>query len=161
MNYSELSIAENKPFPNNTIPVRYYKKVISDELIDAEDVIRWLKTQNFYNFWINGIYDCHHFHSNTHELIVIIRGEASIQIGGPESSIVEVNKGDAIFLPAGTAHKLISSTNDFQVVGAYPERIDYDFQKGNYDYDEVKRRIEQVPAPNFELSAKSLEKSIA
>ncbi|XJS11629.1 cupin domain-containing protein [Aerococcaceae bacterium WGS1372] len=162
MNYIELSIAENKPFPNNSLPVRYYKNLFNEkEQFDAEDIIRWLKTQRFYNFWIDGVYSTHHFHSNTHELNIVVRGHAEIQVGGPNAPILSIQQGEGLFLPAGTSHKQISSSLDFQVVGAYLERVDYDFHKGDYDYETVKRRIEQVPAPDFILSAEGLKQGIA
>lgn len=54
---------------------------------------------------MNGIFSYHHYHRNNHELLAVLAGHAEVQFGGPDGPIVRVEDGDALILPAGTAHK--------------------------------------------------------
>ena len=69
-----------------------------------------------------------HFHSNTHELLVVFRWNAQLLFGGGENPArveVTVSKGDAILVPAGVGHKLLNQgTEDFEMVGSYPKGAD-------------------------------------
>lgn len=71
--------------------------------------------------WTGGVYDYHHYHSNTHEVLGVQSGSATLLIGGESGERLDVRTGDVIVLPAGTAHMNLESSPDFQVVGAYPE----------------------------------------
>ncbi|RVV96704.1 cupin domain-containing protein [Mesobaculum littorinae] len=70
--------------------------------------------------WDWTIYDIQHWHPESHEALGVSAGHARVQIGGPEGPVAEVAAGDVIVLPAGTGHCLLSSSDDFGVVGAYP-----------------------------------------
>ena len=50
-------------------------------------------------------------------------GEATVLIGGDAGERLDLHPGDVIVLPAGTAHKKLASSSDFEVVGAYPEGV--------------------------------------
>jgi len=50
----------------------------------------------------------------------IYSGSAEVLLGGKKGILAEVVKGDAVLIPAGVAHKKISSKGNFMVVGAYP-----------------------------------------
>lgn len=150
MVYLEIKLAENRPYPNNSMPVRYYKNVIEESRIEAEQVLKWFKSRRYNNGWINGVYTSHHFHSNAHEVLACVSGWSRIQLGGPNSTIVDFKQGDVVFLPAGTAHKLLEASEDFKVVGAYPSRLDYDLHNGDGNYDEIKQRIRNLPKPELD-----------
>ncbi|KAI0343745.1 hypothetical protein BDW22DRAFT_1205951 [Trametopsis cervina] len=73
--------------------------------------------------WRYTMYTTSHFHSTTHELLVVSAGNASMLFGGegnPGRVTEEVRRGDAILIPAGTAHRLLEGTDDFEMVGSYP-----------------------------------------
>lgn len=142
---------ENPPFPNSPLPVLFYSQVLDDfvEGEDAEEATKNLLMENGYtNAWTGGIHDYHHFHSNTHEVLVCLKGKATVQLGGPNGKEFSFSKGDALLLPAGVAHKAIDTTENFKIVGAYPDGIEFDMQEGDEaNYKEIQQRANDVPVP--------------
>lgn len=119
-------------FPNNEkLPAMVYKGAFLLHPDDDGSVIKHVfESHNWKNAWENGIYNYQHYHSNTHEVLGIVCGKADIQLGGPEGVCVELVRGDVVVIPAGVAHKCLEASKDFSVVGAYPDGIDYDLNKG-------------------------------
>ena len=74
--------------------------------------------------WRNGVFPFHHYHSNSHEVLGVYDGEVTVQFGG--ALTLTATPGDVIVLPAGTAHKKLSSRGSLGIVGAYPEGSDPD-----------------------------------
>lgn len=145
-------IAENEPFPNSYLPVLYYPEAVRDMLEKADpfhEVLDFFIKNGYSNGWKGGIFTYHHFHSNTHEVLACISGEATVQLGGPGAEMYTFKKGDVVLLPAGVSHKLIEATEDFQIVGAYPDGTEPDMQKGQPDnnYTTIKARARTVPVP--------------
>lgn len=83
--------------------------------------------------WRNGIYGWHHYHTTTHEVLGCYAGSARVQLGGPDGEIVDLEAGDVVIIPAGVAHRNLGSTGDFAVVGAYPDGVSPDLQRGPGD----------------------------
>jgi len=135
-------------FPNNSqYPLLIYKQVL--DYPNPEAVKRLLKENHWINSWANSIYDYHHYHSNTHETLVIIAGHCKVQMGGPKGAVYDVAQGDVIILPAGVAHKNVRSSSDFECIGSYPINDDYDMNYGTAEeHPQVDRNIEQVALPN-------------
>lgn len=106
-------------FPNSSLPVVIYKTVY--KAIDPKAVIADMKTKSWYNFWQNGVYSFHHYHSTAHEVLACYSGSAKVQFGGPDGKTVEFEKGDVVIIPAGVAHKKIASKDNFAVLGGYPK----------------------------------------
>ena len=146
-----LPLKENGFFPNNkTLPVLIYKQIfILDGLNPAGIIEDVLMKNNWGRSWRNGIYDYHHYHSTAHEALGVYSGWAEVQLGGPGTRPMRIEKGDLIVLPAGTAHKRLDSGDGFAVVGAYPDNQKYDMNYGKEDEFEISKvNIKKVPLPN-------------
>lgn len=128
--------SENGHFPNNGfLPFLLYKNVL---LFPAEkpEVMRALEANGWSNSWTGSIFDYHHYHSTAHELLVVLSGNAVVQIGGPLSDVFEVGVGDALLLPGGLAHKCETASGNFMVLAAYPNQQRYDIKKGKAEEKE-------------------------
>src|SRR5690606_28246148 len=116
--------------PNSKLPLLIYRGVLSDKE-DASKVIDVFEANNWTNSWDNGIYSYHHYHSTSHEVLGVYAGSALLHLGGESGERLRVKAGDVIIIPAGVGHKKLEASNDFAVVGAYPEGRDWDVLKGN------------------------------
>ena len=96
--------------------------------------------------WVDGVFDFHHFHSTSHEVLGVVRGAATLELGGPQGRAFDVEAGDVVVLPAGTGHRRATARDGFQVVGAYPAgQEDYDLLRAA---DQAARdRIAALPPP--------------
>ena len=115
--------------PNSQLPLILYKGVFFENN-DADAMIAHFRDFKWHNAWKNGVYDFHHYHSTTHEVLGVYQGNAMLQFGGEMGEKVQVEEGDVVIIPAGVGHKRISQSDDFAVVGAYPDGCDFDIMKG-------------------------------
>ena len=100
-------------------PLLVYTAVASDA---SPEYFENLFTRNRWPAaWRNGVFPFHHFHSNSHEVLGVYEGEATVLFGGDGGVALTAKPGDVIVLPAGTRHKKISSRGALGIVGAYPE----------------------------------------
>ena len=113
-----ILLNDDGQIPNNPVfPVIIYKGVFKGE---PGEIASAFSRHQWTGSWTGGVYDYHHYHSNTHEVLGVKAGQATVLIGGDEGERLEVSEGDVILLPAGTGHQKIESSPDFEVVGAYP-----------------------------------------
>ncbi|MCE4955920.1 cupin domain-containing protein [Macrococcoides caseolyticum] len=144
MKYKILHSPVSNNTPNHMIlPVIIYQDINAD--------FKTLFTQHhWHGIWTGSVFDYHHFHPDTHEVLGVLSGEATLMIGGDLGSKITVKKGDALLLSAGYGHRLIEARSDFKVVGAYPE--DQSFQTlTNYEsIDAINRVINAVKLPEFD-----------
>ncbi|MBA3536521.1 MAG: cupin domain-containing protein [Tatlockia sp.] len=142
-------IEASEHFPNNSrYPLLIYRQVFNFSKPSADLVQNFLNVNNWINSWVDSIYDYHHYHSNTHEALVIIAGTCKVQIGGPKGKIYEISKGDVIIFPAGVSHKNVGSSQDFKCVGSYPTDEDYDVNYGKAEeHPQVDINIKKVGLP--------------
>jgi uncharacterized protein YjlB len=132
--------------PNHPrFPVLIYRGV--GAAADGADAARALLAEHGWGgAWVNGVFPYHHFHSTSHEVLAVVAGWATLELGGPQGRGFEVTAGDVLVLPAGTGHRRASSDAAFAVVGAYPAgQEDYDILRA--DEPGARERIAAVPAP--------------
>jgi uncharacterized protein YjlB len=107
--------------PNNPLPFLVHKAAVDVKDDHPEKTIEKLFGTNGWGaMWRNGIFDYLHYHSTVHEVLGVARGSARVQFGGDRGRALDIAAGDVAILPAGTGHQLISASEDFCVVGAYP-----------------------------------------
>ncbi|GGD90160.1 cupin domain-containing protein [Paenibacillus nasutitermitis] len=133
--------------PNNrNLPVVLYPGALKGQADHTESLFN---RHSWRNSWTNGVFPYHHYHSNAHEVLGVIRGSVTLQLGGEQGKQVELHAGDVVVLPAGTGHKRLGSSGDFQIVGAYPGGMDYNVRTGEAgERPQVLQEIDQVPLPD-------------
>jgi uncharacterized protein YjlB len=141
-------------FPNSRLPVIIYKNALTfhhDSNTDghAASILEDLfKKNNWSNSWRNGIYDYHHYHSITHEVLGVYEGNTEVELGGARGIIFTAERGDVIIIPAGVVHRNVTPSSHFKCVGAYPGGSDYDIKKGDpEDRPEADKNIKKVALP--------------
>jgi uncharacterized protein YjlB len=130
--------------PNNpSLPVVVHRDV--DAATAGPDACRERFAANGWGgSWVDGVFDFHHFHSTSHEVLGVVAGSATLELGGPQGASFEVAAGDVLVLPAGTGHRRVSASGDFRVVGAYPAgQEDYDLLREADDA--ARERIAALP----------------
>ena len=53
-------------------------------------------------------------------MLICIRGEASVIIGGDSGPKVTISSGDLVLVPPGVAHKQLEEKDGFALLGSYP-----------------------------------------
>ncbi|RYE29478.1 MAG: cupin domain-containing protein [Sphingobacteriaceae bacterium] len=138
--------------PNSKYPLLIYKKAFTER---SSAGANWLEKHfaqnNWTNSWRNGVYPFHHYHSTSHEVLGVYSGSALLFLGGEKGAKVKVEAGDIIVIPAGVGHKNLGSSNDFGVVGAYPDGRSWDVMRGQPgDRPKADERIAALPVPDFD-----------
>lgn len=136
--------------PNSSLPLIVRRGAIPPSQDDPTKAFKATFAKNGWtNAWLDSIHDYHHYHPNTHEVLGIVSGSGQIRFGGEEGDLVSVTMGDVVVVPAGVAHALINASDDFAVVGAYPNGSDYDTVRDDPKaLASSQQRIAQVPLPD-------------
>jgi len=139
-------------FPNNNLPVLLYKKAIHLPLLFKGRFAKMLFTKHHWtNNWRNGIYTFDHYHSNTHEVMAVIKGATTLLLGGENGIHLKIEKGDVIIIPAGVAHCNLEKEKDVICIGGYPGGKDFDMNYGKPgERPAADERIAQVKIPRFD-----------
>ncbi|MDQ6755962.1 MAG: cupin [Bacteroidota bacterium] len=142
-------LKDDGTFPNSKLFVLIYKAAIVLPHQHAAKIVEDIfKKNNWTNSWRNGIYDYHHYHSITHEVLGVCEGNTKIELGGAKGITQLIEKGDVIIIPAGVAHKNLTPESNFKCVGAYPNGSSYDIKKGETeDRPEADKNIKKVHLP--------------
>lgn len=148
-NLRKLFFSDDGVIPNHPrLPVLVYTAALESDPGHAEELFN---RHNWRNSWVNGVFDYHHYHSNSHEVLGVISGEAELLIGGEHGELLTLRAGDVIVLPAGTGHKKISASSDFRIAGAYPDGVEYNTRTGKPgDRPDAVEEIQRVPVPDMD-----------
>lgn len=148
-NIDPLFFKDDGIFPNSQLPVLLYKGVMDIPLLFPATYVQHLfQKNNWSNSWDAGIFEYHHYHSNTHEVLGIYSGKTRLQLGGENGQIILIEKGDVIVIPAGVAHKNLGKEDEVGVVGAYPDGRNFDMNYGNPgERPGTDKNIRAVPLP--------------
>lgn len=141
-------LEENGWVPNNQrLPVLFYRGAMEAEGDAAARFEKLFASNGWAPDWRDTIFDYHHYHSTAHEALGIAKGSGRLEIGGPGGREIAVTAGDALVLPVGTGHRRIEASEDFLVIGAYPEGQDWDMCC-EAPSEEAGRRIREFPVPD-------------
>jgi uncharacterized protein YjlB len=126
INIEQILLQDDGVFPNSRYPALLYKGALDIPVLFPGTYVRNLFEQNDWsNSWDAGIFEYHHYHSITHEVLGIYKGHTIVQLGGEKGPKLSIEKGDVLVIPAGVAYK-----NSVGVIGAYPGGRDYDMNYG-------------------------------
>jgi uncharacterized protein YjlB len=144
-----LRFEPSEGIPNNqSLPVVVHRGI--EQIVDDPGACERLFAEHGWGgSWRNGIFSFHHFHSNAHEALGVVSGEADVTLGGPGGATLHVRAGDVLILPAGTGHRREDAAGGLLIVGAYPPgQEDYDLRRGDpAELDEARRNIAAVELP--------------
>jgi uncharacterized protein YjlB len=143
-------LEDNGTFPNNHLPALHYKQVFNlSWFLPGIFVRRVFKRNGWGNNWRAGIFTYSHYHSNTHEVLGVIKGEATLLLGGKGGREIHIRKGDVLVIPAGVAHQNLSAEIDLTCIGGYPGGRDYDMNYGEPGERPITdKNIASVPLPS-------------
>ncbi len=135
-------------FPNSSLAVLHYVGVLQLPPHNPGIAEVVFAHRGWTNSWRNGIYNYHHYHSTSHEVIGIYAGMCGVLLGGDSGVQLRLAVGDVLIIPAGVAHKCISGSEDFKCVGAYPDGRDFDINTGKQgERPGTDKRIAALPLP--------------
>ncbi len=142
-------IPSNGFFPNNPrFPLLIYKQTFVMTNQSTQAIQELLQRNHWGQSWVDSIYNFHHYHSTTHEVLVMIEGAGTVQFGGDEGKVYEVSQGDVVIIPAGVAHKSPNLSRDFKCIGAYPRDVDFDMNYGKAEeHPRVDEQIKRAGLP--------------
>jgi uncharacterized protein YjlB len=134
--------------PNSKLAVVVYRQVCS-----VEDKSLWFENTFIENGWTNNWRDVimsdDHFHSTTHEVLGVGRGKATLQVGGRNGARLHVTAGDMIIIPAGVGHFGADSSDDYEIVGGYPDGRAWNIMFGSEAERKLAfQQISTIPTPS-------------
>jgi uncharacterized protein YjlB len=149
MRVESYMLTEHDWIPNNQrLPVLVYRAALADEEggPSAMEFEQLFGRHGWVARWRDAILDYYHYHSTAHEALGVAAGSATVTLGGPGGREIELGAGDALALPAGTGHCCRVASEDFLVVGAYPDGQDWDICR-EAPNNAARKRMRALPVP--------------
>ncbi|GGM11412.1 cupin domain-containing protein [Deinococcus aerophilus] len=113
----QLTLPAGGVVPNNSRPAVLYRAALAEH--SPDQIEEYLAARGWTGAWRNGIYAFHHYHSTAHEVLVVVRGQVRVTLGGEGGTSLHLTSGDVVLLPAGTGHRNDGASPDLLVIGAY------------------------------------------
>ena len=148
-----LRLSDDGMIPNNQkCPLLLYRQALTLPAHDPAVLFETLFASNRWSgSWRDGIYAFHHYHSTSHEVLGVYSGSVTVLFGGEHGVTQEIQRGDVVVIPAGVGHKNLGSSEDFGVVGAYPDGRHWDLRYGRpSERPRADDNIAQVPVPELD-----------
>jgi len=143
--------------PNNPqLPV-IHVSLPEAAVTDAAAVSHLLRQYGWQAQWQAAPFAFQHFHSTSHQLLTVMQGEGVMRVGGAQGKLRSLTPGDMLILPAGTGQQLVSSSDDFQVLAAYPEDQCWDVCRSAISSTAI-RRMAGLPLPDHAPLVAALQK---
>ena len=139
-------------FPNSRLPLLVFRHAVVLPGNDPASIFeRLFAEHDWRGSWRDSVYPYHHYHSTSHEVLGVYCGSARLQLGGEKGVIHRLVAGDVVIIPAGVAHKNIEASDDFGVVGAYPDGRNWDMNYGRVgERPRADKNIANVPLPRMD-----------
>jgi len=128
--------------PNTSIqhkPLLIYRSAFPPSATASQIESHLLSTGAVQPQWRYTMYSSTHFHSTTHEVLVVASGSAKVCFGGeqnPGRVETRLEKGDVVVVPAGVGHRLLEDEGRFLMVGSYPRGCAWDMCYGRVGEEE-------------------------
>jgi uncharacterized protein YjlB len=92
--------------PNSELPLMVYRQAFVLGASDlAATIEEYFARNDWTGSWRASVFPFHHYHSETHEVLAVYRGTATLQFGGEKGRELTVKPGDVVVIPAGVGHK--------------------------------------------------------
>lgn len=146
----QLKFREDGLTPNSILPVLIYQAIENTSNMSMADYLEHLfQSNNWTNNWRSTVLTQNHYHSTTHEVLGIAAGEVDLVIGGHLGQKILAKVGDVLILPAGTGHFSMSNENPYEVIGGYPNGLEWDLIYDETDkYEAARKRIAALELPD-------------
>ena len=137
--------------PNSRFPLLVHRGGVPGGGADA--VAARFRQNGWLNNWrYPGVYTYPHFHSTTHECLGVAQGWMEVEVFGRGGTLLRVEAGDVIVMPAGVSHCMVGQADDIMMVGGYPDGRDWDNMQEEHltleSFRAAAKRIMMLPIPS-------------
>lgn len=149
MQTQPVHLRDDGQTPNNLLPLLIYKDAFAPGT-SADEAIAHFAANGWRGAWVNGIFDFHHYHARSHEVLANLGRPVTVQFGGVDGPVFDFQPGSAVVIPAGGGHCRQSTNSGLVIVGAYPAgQEDWDLKRADNhaDYRRAQAEIPEVSLP--------------
>ena len=145
-----IQLHDDGKVPNNpSLPLVIYEDVFAPGSSTDAAIARFA-ANGWSGAWVNGIFDFHHYHARSHEVLANLGPAVMVLFGGADGTKVEFQTGAVVVIPAGGGHCRLSTGTGLVIAGAYPSgQEDWDLKRADSpdDYRRAKTEIAHVALP--------------
>src|SRR3981081_405496 len=90
--------ADDGIVPNSALPLVVYRGARAAGGDRPTACEQMFAANGWPDAWRNGIYPYHHYHSTAHEVLAVVRGVATVQLGGNHGPTRTLRRGDVVII---------------------------------------------------------------